>query len=697
MPDQMIPISQLSAVGLNKDYPPVALPPNAFTDALNVRFRHDSIQKMSGEKSIEWIVPSHFTEITGDAEFVFITEWANPNLGDNNTYYILVVREDATTDHVILVRGLPTDILNPEYNIIGTTGNLGKWQSTLFQGGFAIILNNGLDVPYYLLDNDSGTAFSSFSLKQLPDWDYYNTSITLIDITHDEDLGTPGYSAGELIDFTNYYLKVEVYNEDGTYRGYVDATANGTYQWSNHDALFVTTDTDSNTTLVTPQYDDSNNTALLDGQRMVVSKVSLQPIYIRANLIKSYGDILIAGALRQVDSNGATVRQLPGLIRTSNIAAPGGLPNSWNPYAAGANTADEIQLATTGLVRDMVTLQNQMMIYTDRSIHGLTKTGSVLNPFSVTNITTSYGALTLDSVIEFDGRHLVVGNNNIYLFGGHPGSIQSLADGKVRDYFFSDLNPEAFDNIFVFRNNAKDEIWIQYPSGNNEYPNKSLIFNYKNNCWTIRQMSEMRSGFIGRVANDISVWDGGDANTGPANTETPKDEFVSSFDGGDVDDVVTGSLKGDDADPFDFDSTRRYPIFCDSMHVYFGEVEDVFTLHEGGTYESRVARIELPITPEFDSERMKSLAMWVNRDSTQDIDLYVYTSGRNAPTGDNVLYTPADRKVFTVGQDYKVDINVTGRLFNYIISDKPTSSDIGSAVPWKISSLQAKIGKVGER
>lgn len=698
MPDQVTPIAPLDSIGLIKDVPPVALPPNAFTDALNVRFRHGAVKKMSGEKTIPEITPTYLGH--SDGEFIFVTEWANPNLSNDNTYYIVVVRDTSIMeDHVYLIKAYPLDIANPEYTEIGTTSNLGNWQETLFQGGYAIILNNGVDIPYYLMDTEAGTAFANFALKQLPGWDSYFDKVKVIDEVYDSALGTPNYSAGFLIDYTKEKFIVEAYDVNGTLRGTIDVTANGTYihNNANNNVLYVTTDATTNTTILTPHVDPvTSNEALLQGERFVVYRQSLTALDIRATLVKSFGDLIVAGGLRVVDTsnNNATVKQLPGLIRTSNVAAPGSLPTNWNPYASGANTADEIQLSSSGEIRDMVPLQNQMIIYTDRSIHGLSKTNNPTVPFSVTNITSQYGALTLDSVIEYDGRHLVVGNNDIYLFGGNPGSIQSVAEGKIRDFFYEDMNQENVDVMFVFRNKSKDEIWINYPSGAALYPDKSLIWNYKTNAWTLRRMSEMRSGFPGHIAEYLLI-DGGDADT--SGSGAPADVFVSTAAGGDADDPITDVIDASDASPLNYQATRVYPIFCDSVHLYFAEADDVYVTHEGHTYESRIARRELPLSPEFDTEHLKSVVLWTSRDGTSDIDLSVFMQTHNVPTGDEILFNMNQEYVFTIGQDYKVDVRAKGRFFDYIITDKPLSTSAGIGVYWAVSGLQTMVAKGGSR
>ena len=62
--------------------------------------------------------------------------------------------------------------------------------------------------------------------------------------------------------------------------------------------------------------------------------------------------------------------------------------------------------------------------------------------------TSQYGAQTTDGVVEFNGKHLIVGSNDIYIFSGNPGNITSIADAKVRDYFYKHLNNAKANKLF---------------------------------------------------------------------------------------------------------------------------------------------------------------------------------------------------------------------------------------------------------
>ena len=97
-------------------------------------------------------------------------------------------------------------------------------------------------------------------------------------------------------------------------------------------------------------------------------------------------------------------------------------------------------------------------------------TGNSAIPFTITPVTNSYGVQTTEAVLEFDGKHVVVGSEDIYLFGGHPGSIQPISDTRVRRFFFNNLNPLHEERMFMLRYQQKDEIWICYPSTPWLYP-----------------------------------------------------------------------------------------------------------------------------------------------------------------------------------------------------------------------------------
>ena len=144
-------IRELAKVGWNADIPPMLLPMNGFTDVLNVRFDDESVQTITGETTyvvmpravdhgIHWQRPDQSYNIFLKDQYAYRVNAAG-TIGTMNTF-----TADATN-----------------------TYSSSKWQSTLFNGGYAVIINNGKSVPKYCLYG-GGTADTQF--VDLPNWNY---------------------------------------------------------------------------------------------------------------------------------------------------------------------------------------------------------------------------------------------------------------------------------------------------------------------------------------------------------------------------------------------------------------------------------------------------------------------------------------------------------------------------------------------
>ena len=488
----MIPINSLHEVGVIKDTPAVSLPPNAFTDARNVRFRDGAVIKMEGEHSV----------FTGLTDIRYVIWWPNPNRADNMSGYYIIIQDNGTNDVAYLYQ--PADegqafkavdntvpVSQQQPVVIGTFTREGNWQHTFFQGGFAVVLNNGLDVPHYILDSDGNDDIQEVpDFAELPGWESYNVNEVILNDTFDMNVHSPVFDLGQLVDFTVNSVVITIGDGDpDTYTGNVTDDTTGETQ------VDIETDTATNTTIV--RFDTP---ADIDGQTIHVAIRSQNEVTVRSGVVRSFGDVLVAGNLVERDGT-EVVRNLPGVVRVSDVAIPGAIPNNWNPFAAGVSTADEFTLSNTGIVQDMAELQGNLYIYNTSGISVLRRSGNAQVPWSTDTISDSWGCQTTNGVVEFDGKHLVIGSHDIYLFGGHPGSIQSVADGRVRDFFFTSLSQRFAENLFTVRYQRRDEIWICYPdSGSvNGECTTSLIWNYRLNNWTQRDLNAVHSGVVAPV------------------------------------------------------------------------------------------------------------------------------------------------------------------------------------------------------
>ena len=458
MATEILPVGDLAAFGLIEDTPNVALPPNAFSDVLNVRFLDGAIRKFPGESAALTFTPS----VT---DLLYVASWDSPA----GLRYVVVHGTGVTAT---------VDVYNEARDTVVATGTMttsasAEWQHTEFNGGFHFILNNGVTTPQFLQDNLA-------DLAPLPGWDSY--AVETIESTYVDDGSqraidiSVAIADGFTIQVTNSPRSSAdpVQTEVVT----ISVTAGPTYTIvpdGTLDGIGVISGVSATGYTFTPA-------AATGGNTFTVVTVSDPVVSVTCGVIRSYGNLLVAGNL--VEDG---VRTLTGTVRTSNVAAPGSIPKNWNPFFTGASTADEFILSSTGVIKDMAELQGILYIYTDSSIHSIQQTGNEIIPFQVATVTSHYGASHVDSVAEIDGKHVVVSNDDIYVFSGHPGTINSIAAGRVRNNFRSN------GGYKIQRFNKYDELWIWKPTSATIY-----VYNYRTDMWT------KRSGTIPVSLTDVT-------------------------------------------------------------------------------------------------------------------------------------------------------------------------------------------------
>ena len=504
MAEEIISVVDIASKGVVIDTPPVALGQNIFTDVKNVRFKDGAVRKIEGE-----LLLNDITGVTGQARYIAV--WENPNLQPTGVYYLWVVDKVVSgitvgqqvyiQDHTGVKRDITPAGLNSGNGFSFTTSG---WQHTLFSGGFTFILNNGIDKPYYILDTAGNTDINNLVLAELPGWDSYHVEQTIVDDVFSAGV-TNVFDLGQNVDFIANEIVVTGTNNKSAQAG----TPAGTGTVNGTD--FVPGIYPSTTPTVTGNnfqiYIDSatNTTVLVVGGLTINDEIkvnieSRNPVNVRAGIVESFGNLLVAGDLTETD--GANIiRRLSGVVRTSDVAVPGSVPNNWNPFAAGVSTADEFTLSETNVIQEMKSLQGNMYIYSTDSIHVMRLTGRTAAPVAFSPVTDEYGCLVKGAVKEYDGKHLVVGSNDIYVFSGNPGTMQSLAQGRIKEYFYNNLNPIHERQLFLLQNHPELEIWVCYPtlSSTSGECDEALIWNYRDNTWTIRELNSVASGDVGPI------------------------------------------------------------------------------------------------------------------------------------------------------------------------------------------------------
>ena len=619
MATNVIPIQDIASVGLMSDFPDTSLPPNAFSDIQNIRIHDNAIRKIKGEVDL-----GSFGNSSNSIRYVAF--WPSANLSPSDGYYVYIYTSN-NTDYVCARKvsgGSSVVLYNTPYG--------GTWQHTLFGGGFNLVLNNGISTPKYIQDPDGNTDITQLSAYDLPGWDSsYNILDTVVDQTYNGNTMTRDFVIGQELDTTNFELVATIFNSDGAQVTTETFNSAGT-----HGAFTLAIDSSNNTSTVTA------SSALETDFRMVVQIKSVNQVKFYASVIRTFGESLIAGNITEKDGSN-TVRKLTGVIRISDVAAPGAFPTNWNPYAAGVSTADEFILSSTGIVQDIVEMQGRAYVYTNTSIHSITATGNPNVPWSLNTVTSAYGAHSMDCVVEVDGVHMVIGSNDIYMFPGHPGNIKSIAQGAVRYYFYDNINSTHSAKTRIIRYNRFNELWICFPNTSSTGPlNEVLIYNYRTNLWTKRVISEFESITMGLASINSSV-----------------------------------------------DPNQYYPIMGSDDDII--AADSSYTDKAGNAYESYAERLRVEMQPVFSTESVSAFSVNAQTDTASDVDLDIYiTATSNA--GEAVSFDASPNATLTVRQEYKADTRINGRFLSYKITDGTSNSQ-----DWLFSGIQVEFDTGGRR
>lgn len=147
-------INNLGSGGINFDTSPLLLAPNVFSNGKNIRFRNGSVETITGET----------TGLTLSSAVNFGVHWRRPDQSYN------IFGKDG-----VFYRADSAGNISTMLNSSATKYTDSSWQSTYFNGGFAVVINNGKSTPLYCLYGDLN---ASNSFQELPNWNYL-TNLTV--------------------------------------------------------------------------------------------------------------------------------------------------------------------------------------------------------------------------------------------------------------------------------------------------------------------------------------------------------------------------------------------------------------------------------------------------------------------------------------------------------------------------------------
>lgn len=179
----------------------------------------------------------------------------------------------------------------------------------------------------------------------------------------------------------------------------------------------------------------------------------------------------------------------PNRVLWSDSSDAGAVPASWDITDPTTLAGDAYLTDDRGEIIDGYQLRDLFVIYKTHSTYVMRLTGGQ-GVMRIDKVQVHSGVLTKNCITEFKGRHFVVSDGDIVLFDGQ--NIESIADKRVKDKIFNEIDDDNFDKSYVVRNDKHHEIWFCYPSTGQSMTDKAAIWNWDDNTWVFRELTNTR-------------------------------------------------------------------------------------------------------------------------------------------------------------------------------------------------------------
>lgn len=224
------------------------------------------------------------------------------------------------------------------------------------------------------------------------------------------------------------------------------------------------------------------------------------PANTKAKVIRSYKTHVIALGITK------TSTVFPRLVKWSHPAAFNDIPSSWDETDDTLD-AGEYELADTrGDIIDGLQLRDAFLIYKDDGIWGMQYIGAPFI-FRFYKISATIGALSRRCIAEFENHHFVFGVDDCFITDGQ--TIKSVLNDRHRRAVYNDIDSANFARSYVVNNIILNEIWACYPSNGSSFPDRALVWNWKDDTLAVRDIPQSAFIAYGIVDDNAEskVWD----------------------------------------------------------------------------------------------------------------------------------------------------------------------------------------------
>lgn len=190
----------------------------------------------------------------------------------------------------------------------------------------------------------------------------------------------------------------------------------------------------------------------------------------------------------------------PQRIMWSNAAEPGALPTAWT--ASATNDAGEQDVVGIGQLVDAVPFGDALIIYGQEGRVAMRYIGGG-DVFSFQNLPGKDGLLNRGCAVQTPKGHVFLTNGDVRIHSG--GESVSIAEGKIRKWLTATMDSTNAQRSFVCLNPQESEVWVVFPSANQDDCDTVAAWNWNDGTWGIFSVPNLTAGVSGLVSSALSA------------------------------------------------------------------------------------------------------------------------------------------------------------------------------------------------
>ena len=448
----LLKLNSLGAQNINFDLEPCDLPANTFTSGTNYKLLNGKIRATN----------MSYTLATPSANFK--AGLIMSVLGQSGNFYLLLGQNTPSGLQVAWVYNGTTWT---DISQVGAYTGIDVGDELLWTGcllGNIPIVNNVQDYPAYWSPQQTAQKLQALNFGAsftLAITNYIGVGTTTVTGTV---ASTAGYSIGDILTIVGA-TGTEQVKLNGVWA--IASVPTGTT------FTFVVTTAVAVGTLTT-----TLGTTTKSGQTWQAHGLS-------AKVVRSHKNFLFALNLQQ----SATV--LATSYRWSHPADINGLPYTWDETDLAAIAGIASVGGDMGDLVDGMTLRDNFMLYSQRGISVLSYVGGEF-VWARNVLTTSYGLLAKNCIVESNGYHYFLSNGDILKTDGN--SIVSVLHNKMQTQLVGNIDPTYYMNSFAYSNPITEEIWICVPQAGYTLPNIAFVIHTNDDLVSMRSIPSTTTG-----------------------------------------------------------------------------------------------------------------------------------------------------------------------------------------------------------